>query len=308
MKLLITGGAGFIGLNLLAFLREKKGFEFNILDNFSLGRRESLNEFNVKIFEGDIRDDLTVDKAIEGVDIVIHLAADTRVIASIDNPDHNFDVNVLGTYNLLRKSINNKIRKFIYASTGGAILGDVEPPVHEEMVPKPISPYGASKLAGEAYCSAFTGSYGLQTVCLRFSNVYGPRSFHKGSVISQFIKRIVEGKDLIIHGDGYQTRDFVFSKDICEGIYSAITSKQTGTFQLGTGKPVSVMKLIELIRDTVGIAYQFKVKNIDSIKGEIRHTWCDISRAQTYLGFSPYIALPEGLKLTWDWFIRYYRK
>jgi UDP-glucose 4-epimerase len=308
MKILITGGAGFIGVNLIAFLSKVGGNEITVLDNFSLGKRNNLDEFDVTIFQGDILDDYAVNNAIKNVDIIVHLASDTRVIKSIENPDHNFEVNVIGTYKLLKKALEYKVKKFVFASTGGAIMGEVKPPIHENMVPKPLSPYGSGKLAGEAYCSAFSGSYGLKTVCLRFSNVYGPRSFHKGSVIAHFFKQIIKGKELIIYGDGTQTRDLVFSEDICNGIHKAITSDISGTFQLGSGKPTSVNELVELLRKTVGKDYHFKAIYEDYRKGEIKETWCNITKARKILGYQPQVGLVEGLKQTWQWFTAYHNQ
>src|SRR5262249_41838975 len=147
---------------------------------------------NVDLIVGDIRDRNLVARAIEGQQGVIHLAAHTRVMESIDNPPLNFDINATGTLNLLVESRIAGVKKFIFASTGGAILGEQTPPVHENMVARPIAPYGASKLTGEAYCSAFWGAYGVNTVALRFSNVYGPFSYHKASVVAQFFKNILQ--------------------------------------------------------------------------------------------------------------------
>jgi len=192
MNLLITGGCGFVGVNLIAYFREHTSEHIVVLDNLVTGRAELLSEFDVEFVEGDIRDAAVVDRLMSRVDGVIHLAADTRVIPSIENPDFNFDVNVQGTYNLLTYARNRNVERFVFASTGGAIVGDVTPPVREDIVPRPISPYGASKLCGEGYCSAFAGSYGMKTVSLRFSNVYGPRSFHKGSVVALFYKQILK--------------------------------------------------------------------------------------------------------------------
>jgi len=170
---LVTGGCGFIGVNLIPRLT-KQAARVRLLDNLSLGKREDVDPLGVELQVGDIRDWSAVAKACEGVEVVVHLAAHTRVVESLADPRENFEVNVIGTFNVLEACRKAGVRKFIFASTGGAILGEQEPPVHEGMLPRPISPYGASKLAGEAYCSAYAGAYGLKTVALRFSNVYGP--------------------------------------------------------------------------------------------------------------------------------------
>jgi UDP-glucose 4-epimerase len=182
---LVTGGCGFIGVNLIPRLLEQ-GVRVRVLDNLSLGRREDVEPLGVDLHVSDIQDPAAVAKACEGVDAVVHLAAHTRVVESLSKPQLNFNVNAVGTLNVLEACRASGISKMIFASTGGAILGEQEPPVHEGMVPQPISPYGASKLAGEAYSSAYTGAYGLKTAALKFSNVYGPYSYHKGSVVAQF--------------------------------------------------------------------------------------------------------------------------
>ena len=176
---LVTGGCGFIGVNLVTRLTGRGG-RVRVLDNLSLGKREDIEPLGVDLQVGDIRDLAAVEKACKDVDVVVHLAGHTRVVESVTNPELNFEINAIGTMNVLRACRAAGVQKVIFASTGGAILGEQKPPVHEGMVPRPVSPYGASKLVGEAYCSAFYGSYGLNTVALRFSNVYGPWSYHKG--------------------------------------------------------------------------------------------------------------------------------
>ena len=153
------------------------------------------------------------------------------------------------------------------ASTGGAIVGEASPPVHEKMVPRPISPYGASKLCGEAYCSAFAGSYGMKTVCLRFSNVYGPRSYHKGSVIAHFYKQILKRIPLIIYGNGGQTRDFIYVDDLCGVIQKALFVQYGGeSYQLGTGVETSINELVELIKHCVRNSYSFEIEYAPACK------------------------------------------
>lgn len=303
MAILITGGCGFIGVNLIALLKQHRSDPLIILDNLSIGKREHLKEFDVELVEGDIRDVSLVNELMEGVQAVIHLAADTRVMDSIENPDFNFDVNVMGTYNLLRAARSARVDKFVMASTGGAIVGDVLPPVREDMVPRPISPYGASKLCAEAYCSAFAGSYGMKTVSLRFSNVFGPRSYHKGSVVAHFFKQILNGRPLVVYGDGEQTRDFVYSQDICEGIVAALSLEKGGNaYQLGTGVETSVNTLLDKMKQCVGDGYPFEVIYHPSRQGEILRNYADISLARHDLGYAPKTSLEEGLDKTWAWF------
>ena len=177
---LITGGCGFVGANLVREL-DDGSTKLRVLDNLTMGNASDIETGRVELVRGDILDPDVVDSAVKGVDAIVHLAAHTRVIESMEDPDQNFRVNVQGTFNLLQAARAHQLDRFVFASTGGAIIGEVTPPVHEEMLPKPISPYGASKLAGEAYLSAFAGAYGLNTVALRFSNLYGPSPTTRGA-------------------------------------------------------------------------------------------------------------------------------
>lgn len=300
-RLLITGGCGFVGSNLIAHLNKHDGYEIRVIDDESLGKREYVDgEF--EFIRGDIRDEDVLDKALDGIDAVVHLAADTRVMDSIEDPSHNFSVNVVGTFNLLSHMRKKGVPRIVNASTGGAILGEATPPVHEQMVPKPLAPYGASKLAVEGYCSAFAGSYGLKATSLRFSNIYGCRSFHKGSVVAHFYKNILGGKPLTIYGDGSQKRDYIYADDLCEGIRQAIESDLSGVFQLGTGLPTSLNDLVSAMREVIGTQYDVRVDYEDFRAGEILHTWCDISHARSSLNYNPSTTLLEGLDQTWKWF------
>ncbi len=238
---LVTGGCGFIGVNLTSRLAAQ-GNRIRILDNLSLGKREDVEPLGVELQAGDIRDYTAVTKACQGMDTVVHLAAHTRVIESVTDPELNFEINAIGTMNVLRACRDAGVKKFIFAfpTTGGAILGEQEPPVHEGMVPRPVSPYGAGKLAGEAYCSAFYGSYGLNTVALRFSNVYGPFSYHKGSVVAQFFRNLMQKEPIVIYGDGEQTRDFLYVSDLVDAILLADKANTPGeVFQIASGRETS---------------------------------------------------------------------
>lgn len=302
MRLLMTGGCGFIGANLTFALKDIGGYEVTVLDNESLGKREHIEGAGAKFVLGDIRDRELVVELMDNVDAVVHLAADTRVLDSIANPENNFDINVNGSFNIFMAMKDAGVRRIVNASTGGAILGEVEPPVHEEMPPSPLSSYGAAKLAVEGYLSAFSGSYGFKGISLRFSNVYGPRSFHKGSVVAEFYRRILAGKSLIVYGDGNQTRDFVYVDDLCTGILNALQSDRTGVFQLGTGVPVSVNDLIEMMKDVVGRKSHVNVEYKGARAGEIIHTYCDIGKARKLLDYDPIQELHNGLEKTWSWF------
>lgn len=301
MKVLITGGCGFIGANLIALLNKLGGYSVTVYDNESLGKRAFLTGLEYDFVLGDIRDGKLLREVLPGHDAVVHLAADTRVLDSIAAPQFNFDVNVGGTFTLLEAMRELGIMRFVNASTGGAIMGEVDPPVHEEMVPRPLSPYGASKLAVEGYCSAFSASYGLKAVSLRFSNVYGPRSFHKGSVVAAFLRQVMKGKPLTVYGDGSQTRDYVFVEDLCQGIVRGMQVDGSGVFQLGSGKPTSLNELIDEIRAVVAPA-PVEVDYKDFRDGEVRFTYCDVRHARANLGYAPDKTLAEGLAETWAWF------
>lgn len=302
MKVLITGGCGFIGTNLVAHMNAVGGYDIRVFDNESLGKREHLDGLKVEFVRGDLRNRAEIEAALEGMDGVIHLAADTRVMDSIDNPQLNFDVNVAGTLNLLESMRKRGIRQLVNASTGGAILGEVEPPVHESMLPQPLSPYGAAKLAVEGYCSAYSASYGFNVKSLRFSNVYGPRSFHKGSVVAAFFKRILGGQDLVVYGDGTQVRDFVFVEDLCDGILSGLQRDFSGVVQLGSGRPTTVTQLLDAMTPVVA-PKPVKVDYQPFRAGEVYATYADIAKAKRELGFDPATPLSAGLKRTWDWFV-----
>jgi UDP-glucose 4-epimerase len=307
MRVLVTGGCGFIGANLARRLAGRRDVQLRVFDNESLGRRAFLGDFGGEFIHGDIRDRAALDRALDGMDAVVHLAADTRVIESIANPGLNFDINVVGSLNLLEAMRVKGIKRLINASTGGAILGDAVPPINERMPARPLAPYGASKLAVEGYCSAYAGSYGLEALSLRFANVYGPGSHHKGSVVATFFKRLMAGLPLVIYGDGSQARDFIYIDDLCDGVIAGLTGAARGVVQLGSGHPVTLSALIESIRQAVAplpvtVAHEpFRV-------GEVAATWCDISHAQAVLGFAADTPIELGLERTWRWFLEESRR
>lgn len=301
-NILVTGGCGFIGANLLSGLREHGVNSIRVFDNESSGKRQWIDEFDIEFVNGDIRDKDAIEAALQGIDCVVHLAADTRVMDSIENPAFNWDVNVRGTFNILEAMRLRGVTRFINASTGGAIIGEATPPVNEEMLPRPTSPYGAAKLAVEGYCSAYAATYGIQATSLRFSNVYGPRSFHKGSVVALFFRQIRRNETLIIYGDGSQTRDYVYVEDLVDGIIRALSSDISGVYQLGTGIGTSLNELINHMQEIVAPAYEVNVAYKEFRDGEIVHTWCDITRAQDTFGYNPTKDLRTGLENTWRWF------
>jgi UDP-glucose 4-epimerase len=278
--------------------------EIRVLDNLVSGRAEDLEGMPAELVIGDIRDPDIVYQVMAGVQIVIALAAHTGVVQSVENPSEDMSINVAGILNLLDAARRHGVERFIFASTGGAIVGEAVPPVHEEMPPRPVSPYGAGKLAGEGYCSAFWGSYGLKTVPLRFSNIYGPFSYHKGSVIAKFFRQVQAGKTLTVYGDGKQTRDFLFVEDLCQAIIAAMTTELPfgEPIQLGTGQETSVNTLVNLMRQVVGEEQFPELRYEPSRPGEVLRNFMNISRARKFLNFAPATDLLTGLGRTWEWF------
>jgi len=315
---LITGGCGFVGVNLIARLKER-GDYVRIFDNLSVGSREDLGavtEFTeisapgeavpgrVELMAGDIRDPEAAVRAASGVDAVIHLAAQTGVMPSLEDPRFDCETNVIGTMNMLMAAREAGAKGFVLASSS-APLGEQEPPVSETKVPKPLSPYGASKLAGEGYCSAFYGSFGLNTVALRFSNAYGPYSFKKGSVVALFFRKALRGEPLTIYGDGEQTRDFIHSSDLAQAIIKGAEGGVGGeVYQIATGVETTVNELTSGIKRLVERDTDMKVviNKLPARKGEIVRSVSDITKARNLLGYDPAVRLEDGLEETWAWF------
>jgi UDP-glucose 4-epimerase len=300
-----------------------KNGKIRVVDNLSVGNRSHLvtcygfvevprDEISpvpvnrLELIVGDIRDSSLAIRVCQGMEIVVHLAANTGVVPSIENPLEDCFSNVIGTFNYLDAARKNEVVRFIFASSG-APLGEQAPPIHEEMVPRPISPYGASKLCGEAYCSAFCGSYGLQTVALRFGNVYGPYSSHKGSVVAKFIRAILAGEPLQIFGDGSQTRDFVYVEDLVDAIALAVVKPGVGgqVFQIATHREHTVAEVAEEL-NTLAQKHLGRTSNIvceKERKGEVRRNFSDITKARRMLGFEPKHDLKTGLEKTFLWFL-----
>ncbi len=316
-RFLVTGGCGFIGTNLVEYLLENTKGKITVLDDLSQGKLEYLeaidnySEQRVDFIEGDIRDEDAVDDAVDDHTHIIHLAAQTDVIYSTKNPKEDADINIFGTINLLDKAVERNVERFVFASSV-APLGDQEMPIDEEKVPGPLSPYGASKLACEGYCSSYSANHDLQTVALRFSNVYGPKSWHKGAVISRFIKQILDGKTPTIFGDGGQTRDFIHTRDISQALHLSCTEgfeKDFELFQIGTGKETSINELYSKLKT------KLQSKGIDVPEadhgerrdGEIYRNYTDITKAKEKLGYEPQVTLDQGLDETIDWFLNDHR-
>ncbi len=307
-KVFITGGAGFIGANLVKYLLDRKTFDITVYDNLSACSKanldkavaDSVRNSRVKFIQGDILDFDVLAGAIAAHDAVVHLAAHTRVRESIQRPQEHLAINSTGTLNVLEAVRRQRVDKFVFASSNAAV-GEQIPPVNESMLAKPISPYGAVKLYGEALCSAYYHSYGLKTVALRFANAYGPYSDHKTSVVAKFLKRVREGKTLEIYGDGEQTRDFIHAADICRAIYLAITHNDSDmtpwgeVFQIATGVETRIIDLAGMIVSLMGSNEQ-AITFGGQIKGEIKRNYSAINKANKQLGFAPEVKFIDGVK------------
>jgi len=306
-RVLVTGGAGFIGSHLVDRL-VSESFEVVVLDDLSSGRIENLKHHldngDIVLVRGDVRNKDIVWKVVKGVDVVFHLAAVVSVPVSVENPVLVEGVNVGGTLNVLRACVDLGVKRFVFAGSC-AVYGEGHGvPRCEDDVLDPISPYAVSKLAGEFYCRVFYRVYGLETVVLRYFNVYGPRQVYGpySGVISIFINRLLRGEPPVIFGDGNQVRDFVFVEDVVEATLLAMFSKNAvgGVFNVGSGRCTSVNELAKLLIELMGVDVEPVYS--DPRPGDIRYSCADISRAKEVLGFEPKVSLKEGLLRTIEWF------
>jgi UDP-glucose 4-epimerase len=302
MKFLVTGGAGFIGSHLVEELL-KRNYEVKVLDNFSTGKRENLKEFekDIELIEGDIRSYHIVEKAVKGIDIILHQAALPSVPRSIKDPITTNEVNVGGTLNILEGAKENKVKRVVFASSS-SVYGDTPTlPKSEDMIPNPLSPYAVSKLAGENYCQVYSRIYGIETVILRYFNVFGPRqdpSSQYSAVIPKFIKAIKEDKRPIIYGDGTQSRDFTYVANVVEAnILAASSEVDSGIIMnCACGGQITLNELVNEINKILK-------KNIEPIYdepriGDIKHSYADIELINRKLNFKPIFNFYEGLKFT----------
>jgi len=298
---LVTGGRGFIGVNLVQKLSETR--DVRVLDNLYRSSPTGWSEGTSSMFIGDILDPSSLKNPLVGVLDVVHLAAYGSVVESIADPVANFATNAQGTLNILNSAVSAGARRFVFASTGGALIGDTEPPVNELALPKPISPYGASKLCGEAYCHAFAKSYNLETICLRFGNAYGPHSAHKKGAVTMFIKALMDDEPIVIYGAGDASRDYIHVDDLCSGISMALEAPIMGgdVFHLASGRETTVLELAKLLCKIAGKPnhpIQFK----PSRRGEVARNFADYSKAKNTLNFQPVWTIEDGLAQTWEWF------
>ena len=308
MRILVTGGAGFIGSNLARYLLQR-GVQVRVLDNLTIGK-ERIAGLDLDLIEGDIRDPQCVSMALDKCDGVVHLAAQSGVQQSLEDPVKDCQINIIGLLTVLEECRKlqstrlsegeNRNFRFVMASSN-ASLGRHEPPVDEKSTPLPLSPYGASKLAGEGYSLAYQSSFGIDTVVLRFSNVYGPFSTHKESVIAKFIKDLRQHGQLFIDGDGLQTRDFIHTDDLCAAIYQSLRQPISGeVIHISSGKETSILELAETLEGVTGISAD---RTFGACRtGDIRRNYAHIEKAIRVLKWSPQVVLEEGLKTLWRWY------
>jgi nucleoside-diphosphate-sugar epimerase len=306
MRYLVTGGAGFIGSNTVDEL-VRRGETVTVLDNFSAGREENLRQCasKIEIIRGSITDLAAVQKACKGVDYVIHLAALTSVPRSVKDPLETNHVNIDGTLNVLVAARDAKVRRLVYAASCSAYGDTPIQPQRENMIPDPISPYGVTKFVGELYAKVFHRCYGLETVCLRYFNVFGPRqdptSAYSG-VLSKFITTLLADGQPTIFGDGEQSRDFIFVGNIVQANLLACETQNCAgrVFNIGTGGRYSLNETLRLLEKISGKKTAAKYEPPRS--GDILHSQADITEARKSLGYEPQISFEEGLRLTWQWY------
>lgn len=304
-RVLVTGGAGFIGSHVVDAL-VRSGYSVKVLDDLSCGDLDNigvhLRSGLVEFFEGDIRDRGLVEEVLAGVDAVVHLAALVSVPLSVEDPEFTFDVNVNGTRNVVASCASSGVKKLVFASSC-AVYGEAQYlPINEAHPRRPLSPYASSKLEGERVCWNFAEDSDADVAILRFFNVYGPRQTtgDYSGVITKFFDWAEKGESLVVYGDGSQTRDFVYVSDVAQAILMLLESRSVGgVFNIGYGEAVTIsdlaLKIIALVGKDVGVVYR------PPRKGDIRRSLADISKARKAFGFSPRVSLDEGLRRLLRW-------
>jgi UDP-glucose 4-epimerase len=304
MKYLVTGGAGFVGSHLIEQLLPEKN-EIVCLDDFSTGKKSNIAEFagRISIAEGDIRNPQFVKKALEDVDYVYHLAAQISVNRSIREPLFDASINIEGIINLLEAVRQSSVKRIVYVSTGGAIYGEPSVlPASEETKEEPISPYGIGKLVAEKYMKWFHDAYGISYSIIRPSNIFGPRQDPLGEagVISIFLGRIKNNIPVEIFGDGKDTRDYIYVKDISSICIKAMNSKINDIFNAGTGKRTNLLELVEIMERVTG--NQVRIQFSAPRPGDVHHISLDASKAMKGLYWKPTTDLLTGIRETWNWY------
>lgn len=301
--ILVTGGAGFIGSHVVdAYVQA--GFSVAVVDDLSTGKRENLNPL-ARFYRVDITDREALKEVFEREHprYVNHHAAHINLRQSVEDPLHDAEVNILGTLNVLELSRIYGVEKVIFASTGGALYGEVEKlPVEETYPPSPLSPYGVAKYSAEQYLRYYAAIWGLPYVALRYGNVYGPRQDPLGEagVVAIFSRRILRGEPCMVFGDGTRTRDYVFVGDVAEANLRALGAP-SGEYNIGTGKETSVLELVRIFEEIVG--RKVEVLFTEERKGEVSRIALCTEKARALLSWSPRVTLREGLERTFAWFV-----
>lgn len=305
-KYLVTGGAGFIGSNIVEEL-VRRGEKARVLDNFVTGKRENLKPFQdgIELIEGDIRDARTVKATLKGIDYIIHQAALRSVARSVEDPFATNDTNVSGTLNILAAAKEVGVKRVVYASSSSVYGNAKRFPQKETDLPVPISPYGVSKLAAENYCATFAKTFGLETVSLRYFNVFGPRQNPESkysAAIPAILSKMLNKESPIAEWDGKQSRDFTYVANVVEAnLRACVVPKISGeVFNIACGSTASILDIIDLANKILGL--KLKPEYGQKRAGDVRKTCADISKMKNVLGVKKIVGFEEGLKLTIDWF------
>jgi UDP-N-acetylglucosamine/UDP-N-acetyl-alpha-D-glucosaminouronate 4-epimerase len=304
----ITGGAGFIGSNLARRFFEM-GYEVRIIDNFSTGKRENLESIGqpVQLLEGDINDEKVIERALTGAAYVLHEAALPSVPRSIKNPIATNRVNVDGTLSLLSMAKAKGVRRLVFAASSSAYGDTAVLPKTESMNPNPKSPYAVSKYAGELYCRVFSTVFGLETICLRYFNVFGPRqdpNSEYAAVIPRFINSLLNNEAPEIFGDGEQTRDFCYVENVIHANVLAVQARMTRgeVVNIACGERISLNQLVNELNKAIG--KDISPRYLSDRQGDVKHSLADLREAKRILGYEPVVKVREGLAATVDWFMK----
>ncbi len=297
MKILVTGGAGFIGSHIVEYFQSDSETEIVVLDNLSTGNKANLDPFRCRLIEGSIENMDVLMECFRDVDYIFHMAAMVSVVESVDHPERCVAANVTGTLNVLKAAAENGVKKVMFSSSC-SVYGEPETmPISEATPTDPMSPYALSKLDGEYYMRMLSDVWGIECGVMRYFNVYGPRQNPKSqyaAAIPIFVTRALRGDDILIYGDGTQTRDFVFVKDVV-GANVHMMTHGTGPFNVGTGVSISIQELAETIVHETGSTS--KIINVDPRPGEVMHSCADPGRINAD-GFAAQVSLAEGLRQT----------
>jgi nucleoside-diphosphate-sugar epimerase len=303
---LVTGGAGFVGSHIAA-TSAARGARVRVIDDLSTGHLENLEEIggDIDFVQGSLNDEETLRRALEDVELVYHEAAIPSVPRSVENPRETHRACVEATFSLLLAARERGVRRVVYAASSSAYGDQPTLPKVETMSPDPLSPYAAAKLIGEYYCQVFTRTYKLETVALRYFNVFGPRqdpSSTYSGVISRFIGALLTGQTPVIYGDGEQSRDFTYVSNVVDAnVRAAETTRGVGQIiNVANGERVTLNELLERLKEITGKT-EVQAEYRDARVGDVKHSLADITRAREFLGYEPQVGLEEGLRHTIDW-------